>query len=85
MVKKVSSVLQRLRGKGFFVHQAILLAIPTLRSYRTRTYLWFNPLMNSSLLPFFQPQGVVVIGASTSPKKLGFGVARNLIQSGYQV
>jgi acetyltransferase len=40
--------------------------------------------MPSSLLPFFQPQGVVVIGASTSPEKLGYGVARNLIQSGYQ-
>jgi len=40
--------------------------------------------MNSTLLPFFQPKGVVVIGASTSPEKLGYGVARNLIQSGYQ-
>ena len=40
--------------------------------------------MDLSLLPFFKPQGVVVIGASTSPEKLGYGVARNLIQSGYQ-
>src|SRR5512143_4009337 len=40
--------------------------------------------MDSSLLPFFKPQGVVVIGASTSPEKLGYGVARNLIHSGYQ-
>ncbi|MDP1624446.1 MAG: CoA-binding protein, partial [bacterium] len=40
--------------------------------------------MDNSLLPFFQPKGVVVIGASTSPEKLGYGVARNLIQSGYQ-
>lgn len=39
--------------------------------------------MDPSLLPFFQPNGVVVIGASTSPDKLGYGVARNLIQSGY--
>jgi len=39
--------------------------------------------MDSSLLPFFKPQGVVVIGASTSPEKLGYGVARNLVQSGY--
>ncbi|MDP1545040.1 MAG: acetate--CoA ligase family protein [Anaerolineales bacterium] len=39
--------------------------------------------MDNSLLPFFQPKGVVVIGASTSPEKLGYGVARNLIQSGY--
>jgi acetyltransferase len=40
--------------------------------------------MDSSLLPFFKPKGVVIIGASTSPEKLGYGVARNLIQSGYQ-
>lgn len=40
--------------------------------------------MNPSLLPFFQPKGVVVVGASTSPEKLGYGVARNLIQSGYK-
>jgi len=40
--------------------------------------------MNSSLIPFFQPKGIVVIGASTSPEKLGYGVARNLIQSRYR-
>lgn len=40
--------------------------------------------MSSSLLPFFQPKGVVVIGASTSPEKLGYGVARNLAASGYK-
>ena len=40
--------------------------------------------MDLSLTPFFKPRGVVVIGASTSPEKLGYGVARNLIQSGYQ-
>ena len=40
--------------------------------------------MANSLTPFFRPRGVVVIGASTSPEKLGYGVARNLIASGYQ-
>jgi acetyltransferase len=35
------------------------------------------------LQPFFHPSGIVVIGASTAPAKLGFGVARNLVQSGY--
>jgi acetyltransferase len=40
--------------------------------------------MDSLLLPFFKPRGVAVIGASTSPEKLGYGVARNLVQSGYQ-
>ena len=39
--------------------------------------------MDKSLLPFFRPRGVVVIGASTAPEKLGYGVARNLVQSGY--
>jgi acetyl coenzyme A synthetase (ADP forming)-like protein len=46
--------------------------------------LWFNPSMDLSLLPFFKPKGVVVIGASTSPEKLGYGAARNLVQSGYK-
>lgn len=36
-----------------------------------------------SLLPFFDPAGVAVIGASSNPTKLGFGIARNLAQSGY--
>jgi acetyl coenzyme A synthetase (ADP forming)-like protein len=40
--------------------------------------------MDSSLTPFFNPRGVVVIGASTAPEKLGYGVARNLIASGYK-
>lgn len=39
--------------------------------------------MDNSLLPFFHPKGVVIVGASTSPEKLGYGVARNLIHSGY--
>jgi acetyl coenzyme A synthetase (ADP forming)-like protein len=40
--------------------------------------------MDKSLTPFFKPCGVVVIGASTSSEKLGYGVARNLVQSEYQ-
>ncbi|MEK6751277.1 MAG: CoA-binding protein, partial [Chloroflexota bacterium] len=40
--------------------------------------------MTNSLTPFFNPRGVVVIGASTSPEKLGYGVARNLIASKYR-
>ena len=42
------------------------------------------PPMSSSLTPFFKPDGVVVVGASTKPEKLGYGVARNLINSGYR-
>jgi acetyl coenzyme A synthetase (ADP forming)-like protein len=40
--------------------------------------------MDSSLTPFFDPQGIVVIGASTKPEKLGYGVARNLLKGGYE-
>ena len=40
--------------------------------------------MPSSLSPFFNPRGVVVVGASTSPEKLGYGAARNLVYSGYK-
>ena len=36
-----------------------------------------------TLRPFFDPSGIVIVGASAAPTKLGFGVARNLAQSGY--
>ncbi len=42
------------------------------------------PLASSSLTPFFDPQGVAIIGASHDYKKLGYGLARNLVQSNYQ-
>ncbi|RJP53732.1 MAG: CoA-binding protein [Anaerolineaceae bacterium] len=32
---------------------------------------------------FFSPRGVAIVGASADPMKLGYGVARNLIQSQY--
>jgi acetyltransferase len=38
---------------------------------------------NQSLNPFFNPKGVVVVGASSDPSKLGYGLARNLVQSNY--
>ncbi|MDT8305543.1 MAG: acetate--CoA ligase family protein [Anaerolineae bacterium] len=37
-----------------------------------------------SLAPFFAPQGVVLVGASHDPTKLGFGLARNLVQSDFR-
>jgi acetyltransferase len=40
-------------------------------------------MIDESLMPFFNPKGVVIIGASTTPDKLGYGTARNLIHSGY--
>ena len=36
-----------------------------------------------SLEPFFKPRGIAVVGASHNPNKLGYGLARNLIQSNY--
>ncbi len=39
--------------------------------------------MDPSLAPFFDPRGVVVIGASTNPAKLGYGIAQNLVKGGY--
>jgi acetyl coenzyme A synthetase (ADP forming)-like protein len=39
--------------------------------------------MDPTLLPFFQPKGVVVVGASCNTSKLGYGVARNLVNSGF--
>lgn len=39
--------------------------------------------MDRTLQPFFRPEGVVVVGASHEPGKLGYGVAFNLVHSGY--
>lgn len=40
-------------------------------------------MLDQSLIPFFNPRGVAVIGASHDPAKLGYALARNLVQSGY--
>ena len=39
--------------------------------------------MTSSLTPFFHPAGVAVIGASSNPRKLSYGIMRNLVNSPY--
>ncbi|MFO7681798.1 MAG: acetate--CoA ligase family protein [Chloroflexota bacterium] len=39
--------------------------------------------IDPTLIPFFEPKGIVLIGASTKPTSLGFGVARNMVQCGY--
>jgi acetyltransferase len=39
---------------------------------------------STSLTPFFDPKGVVVIGASQDPTKLGYLLATNLHRSGYK-
>ena len=39
--------------------------------------------MDASLAPFFNPRGVVIVGASADPAKLGYFVVRNMLRSGY--
>ncbi len=41
-------------------------------------------VIDTSLTPFFAPTGVALVGASANPTKLGFGLARNLLQSRYR-
>ncbi len=42
------------------------------------------PSAPSSLAPFFSPQGIALVGASSDPNKLGYGLARNLVQCNFQ-
>jgi acetyl coenzyme A synthetase (ADP forming)-like protein len=39
--------------------------------------------MDPTLSPFFNPRGVVIVGASSDPAKLGWFTARNILRSGY--
>jgi acetyltransferase len=40
--------------------------------------------MVNSLSPFFSPSGVAIIGASSKPNKLSYGIVKNLTLYGYQ-
>ncbi|MBM3151566.1 MAG: CoA-binding protein [Chloroflexi bacterium] len=40
-------------------------------------------MTDPSLLPFLIPHGIAVVGASSGPEKLGYGAARNLVNSGF--
>lgn len=42
-----------------------------------------NIVMDKTLTPFFDPKGIVLVGASRKPTKLGFSLAQNLVRSGY--
>src|SRR5512135_1569728 len=42
------------------------------------------PITSSSLSPYFSPHGIALVGATADPTKLGYGLARNLVQSNYQ-
>ena len=39
--------------------------------------------MEPSIFPFFNPKGVVIVGASADPAKLGWSIAHNMLRSGY--
>lgn len=39
--------------------------------------------MTTDLAPFFSPTGVAIIGASTNPRKLSYGILKNLTLYGY--
>ena len=39
--------------------------------------------MNKPLQALFKPKGIVILGASSDPGKLGYAVARNLVEGGY--
>ena len=40
--------------------------------------------MPSSLTPFYNAKGVAVLGASTNPRKLSYGILENLLAHGYK-
>ncbi len=40
--------------------------------------------MPSSLTPFFDAKGVAILGQSTNPKKLSYGILENLVSYGYK-
>jgi acetate---CoA ligase (ADP-forming) len=83
--QKTKSVV--LTGKGetarkcrLYQRIRLILGIHFITEQHEETIMEADPTLN----PFFAPTGVAVIGASTNPTKLGFGLARNLIQSGYR-
>ena len=40
--------------------------------------------IDPSLKSFFSPRGIALIGATQNPNKLGYGLARNLVQCNFQ-
>ena len=40
--------------------------------------------MTSDLAPFFSPTGVAIIGASTNPRKLSYGILKNMTEYGFE-
>jgi acetyltransferase len=54
-----------------------------MRSVRSRPDEATQPPIDPTLVPFFKPRGIAILGVSADPHKLGFNLARNLVQSGY--
>ena len=48
-----------------------------------KVYNEFHIMEGNLFTTFFSPTGIVLIGASTDPNKLGYALARNLIDSGF--
>jgi acetyl coenzyme A synthetase (ADP forming)-like protein len=49
--------------------------------------IYFKQFMSNSsdsLAAYFSPRGIALVGASADPTKLGYGLARNLVQCNYQ-
>lgn len=40
--------------------------------------------MSSSLAPFFNAKGVAILGASTNPRKLSYGIVKNMLTYGFE-
>lgn len=40
-------------------------------------------MIDSTLIPFIEPTGVVIVGVSGNTSKLGYGIANNLVNSGF--
>ena len=59
------------------------IALKTLSMHADK-FMTTSDLASSDLASFFAPRGVAVVGASQDPTKLGYGLARNLVQSNYQ-
>jgi acetyl coenzyme A synthetase (ADP forming)-like protein len=56
---------------------------PTKESYRHSEML-DRVFTNASLLPFFQPKSVAVVGASRNPSSIGYKILAAIVQNGYQ-
>lgn len=57
--------------------------IPTKESF-ARSEMLDRVFTNASLLPFFQPKSVAVVGASRNPSSIGYKILSAIVQNGFQ-